>query len=254
VSDAVQVEDKAPLFSRSRLLLAGVGFLILIVVCFVVASRHAAHQDLTEMQAMTLRLTFVLSVAGLVPTVFALGILLMSPHAGFVGGIAKLLCLAGVVSASSIAYVAFPTVSHGNGVKIQGEGNHLDFDILGSVVSNSTCKSDSPPAIGETGHMIETIWLDNAVLHLTNQWPGSDVYGGSYTGTLGRDGTFHLMWTGATPKGEKQRIDGRIAADGQITGEWDGVIENGCVVHYRITSGELLWGAKLHDLFQQSRN
>jgi hypothetical protein len=137
-----------------------------------------------------------------------------------------------------------PSTSPGAAVT-GGSGLHTDYFLEGVIVSRSGCQGtfyDSAPKVGAYHNLLEQMWLSGGVLHSTN----GGGYSPDYTGTLHVAGSFQLVWTVATPSGDKGRVDGQISPDGQhITGTWDWVFTDGCVNHMKITEGHFLSGGSI---------
>jgi hypothetical protein len=154
--------------------------------------------------------------------------------------------LVGVAAAASFATANLSGDSGAASVR-GGSGRHVSYYIEGVIVSRKGCEGvfyRSAPTPGGTGNVLHEMWLSDGILHSTN----GGGYSTEYTGILKGDGSFHLVWTGASPSGEKARIDGTIKQDGTITGTWDGVFTNGCVNHFLITRGHLMSNNTLRDL------
>jgi len=134
-----------------------------------------------------------------------------------------------------------PSASPGAAVT-GGSGQHTQYFLDGVIVSRSGCVGvfyDSAPKVGAATNLLEEMWLSGGVLHSSN----GTGYSPAYTGTLHVDGSFQLVWTVATPSGDKGRVDGQISRDGQrISGTWDWVFTDGCVNHMKITEGHFLSG------------
>jgi len=141
-------------------------------------------------------------------------------------------------SASSAPPSSAATVTGGSGTRMQ-------YFLDGTITSRSGCEGEffnAAPKPGGTHNLLEEMWLSDGILHSTN----GGGYSSEYTGTLSKDGSFHLVWTTPSPGGEKGRIDGQLSADGaHITGTWDWVFTSGCVNHMRITDGHFLSNGRL---------
>jgi len=164
--------------------------------------------------------------------------------------IATVVAIAGalIVSVILVATGVIPTGLSANRPVGGGSGKHVQFFLQGHITSRSGCQGEyysAAPKVGESGNFLGEMWLVGGVLYGTDTSSSNSLYRGS----LHNDGSFQLVWTQATPNGEKQRIDAVITTNGRnITGTYDTVFLSGCLLHLKIDQGDLLSNATIGTL------
>jgi len=236
--DAGTAEAGADRIDPARMVAAAIGFLILAIIGYAATRTH-----LSELQIAVVRITSALSVIGLASCALA-----FAPLAAINTTAAKLALFGGALVTGAASYATFPVAPFATGTS----KSRLSYYVEGVMTSRTGCEGEfysAAPKPGSTGLFLMQIWLADGVLAAA---AGIDR-AATDKGSLRTDGSFQLIAIEPSPAGERGRVDGRIAADGSITAEWDSVFLRGCVTHYKSTRGRLMSGDKLADLLRTEK-